>query len=259
LSELKSEIDKVKSDITVGTSNNSISLQSLKVAKKPTFNSLPPAVGKITPDEVKIRTIIHDIHRRKSNVVICGLPEPVVADENEKREADRITVINMFEEHLDVKPSLSHLGCVRLGKLETHNHKPRKLLVHLSSEVAATSILKSASLLRRSDDPVIASSIFVNPDFCPADAKIAYEKRQRKRERRNGEGASHSSIQDSIQDSTQDRANNEMNLAAQTASTVVAAATADMPRSSSSTLVTPTTSGTSVTLAEASWNKQPFQ
>ena len=131
-------------------------------------------------------------------------------------------------------------------------------MVHLSSEVAATSILKSASLLRRSDDPVIASSIFVNPDFCPADAKIAYEKRQRKRERQNGEGASHSTIQDSIQDSTQDSTNNEMNLAAQTASTVVAAATADMPRSSSAILVTSTTSGTSVTLAEASWNQNPF-
>jgi len=78
VSGLKSEIDKVKSDITVGTPDNSTSLQSLEVAKKPTYNSLPLAVGKIMPDEVQIRTIIHDIHRRKSNVVICGLPEPVV-------------------------------------------------------------------------------------------------------------------------------------------------------------------------------------
>ena len=222
MSGLKCEIDKVKSDITVMTSNHSRSQQFLNAAKQPTNDSSSdstPSVGGIMPDEVKIRTIVHDINRRKSNVVICGLPEPVSANETEKRDADRNTVVSIFEEHLDVKPSLSHLGCVRLGKIESHVNKPRKLLVHFSSEAAANSILKCASLLRRSDDPAIASNVFINPDMSPADAKIAYEKRQRKRELRNGGGTSHSSTHDSIQDSSHENEsnnNNKVNLAGST-------------------------------------------
>jgi len=119
-------------------------------------------------------------------------------------------------------------------------------LVYLSSETAATSIRKSASLLRRSDDPVIASNVFINPDLSPADAKVAYEKRQRKRERRNGGGASHSSTQDSIQDSVN---NNKVNLTE---------STANLHRSSSAISNVPGTSATSATPVEASMNNQPF-
>ena len=62
---LKCEIDKVKSDITLITSKHNSSQQFLNVAKQPTNNSSSPAVGGIVPDEVKIRTIVHAINRRK--------------------------------------------------------------------------------------------------------------------------------------------------------------------------------------------------
>ena len=38
--------------------------------------------------------------------------------------------------------------------------------------------------MRRSDDPNVASSVYINPDLSPAEAALAYEKRQQRREAR---------------------------------------------------------------------------
>jgi len=45
-------------------------------------------------------------------------------------------------------------------------------------------VLTAAKRLRRSDDPNIASSVYINLDLSPAEAALAYEKRQQRREAR---------------------------------------------------------------------------
>ena len=62
--------------------------------------------------------------------------------------------------------------------------KPRKLLVHLTSENIATDLLVEAKKLRYSDDPILASTVYLNPDMSPAESKLAYERRQQRRARR---------------------------------------------------------------------------
>jgi len=52
------------------------------------------------------------------------------------------------------------------------------------SEFAATSLLSVAKELRTSDNATIAANVYINPDLSPADAKLAFEQRQRKRERK---------------------------------------------------------------------------
>ena len=76
--------------------------------------------------------------------------------------------------------SLSCLGSRRLGKV-CQQKASRKLLVHLTSEQATTDVLTKAKKLRYSDDPVVASTVYINPDLSPAASQLAYEKHQRKR------------------------------------------------------------------------------
>jgi len=136
----------------------------------------------ISFSRIEISKVLHDINRRKSNVVISGLPEPSDYNDLDKRSAGLNNLFShMCEELLDIKPSISRLGCKRLGESTDFVNKPRKLLVYRSSDTAATELLKSAKLLRRSDDPFIAAHVFINPDLSPADSKIAFEKRERTR------------------------------------------------------------------------------
>ena len=82
-----------------------------------------------------------------------------------------------------MKPALSKLGCRRLGKATGSDTKPRRLFVHLTSEQNAQDLLSSAkALLRKSHDHYIASTIYFNPDLTAAEAKLAFEQRQRRRE-----------------------------------------------------------------------------
>jgi len=70
------------------------------------------------------------------------------------------------------------MGCWRLEKrIDT---KPRRLLVHLTTEQNAQD-LSARTVLRNNSDQYIASSLFINPDLTPADAKLAYERRQKRR------------------------------------------------------------------------------
>ena len=53
----------------------------------------------------------------------------------------------------------------------------------MKSESAANAILHGAKELRRSGDPRIASSVFINADLTPTEATLAYEGRVKRRER----------------------------------------------------------------------------
>jgi len=136
-----------------------------------------------TDTEAVVSKVLHDAHRRRKNVIISGLPEAVGNCEADRRAADLTMFERLCEEHLDVKPATSHLGCRRLGKLADHTNKPRKLLIYLNSETGASSVLNSAKLLRRSSDAEIAANVFINPDLSPTESKIAFDLRQQKRAR----------------------------------------------------------------------------
>ena len=64
------------------------------------------------------------------------------------------------------------------------NHRPRRLLIRLTSEENATHILTAAKRLRHSDDQYVATSVYINRDLSPTEAKLAYEKREQRRARK---------------------------------------------------------------------------
>jgi len=66
-------------------------------------------------------------------------------------------------------------------KSSTASQQPRKLLVHLASEQATTDILPEAKKLRKSDNPAVATAVFINPDHSPAKVKLTFVQRQRRR------------------------------------------------------------------------------
>jgi len=132
----------------------------------------------------KVCKTVNDMNRRKKNIVVTGLPEVASdSDETETRRIDEAAFSTFCEENLTVKPAMSKLGCRRLGKANGSGTKPRRLLVHLTSEQNAQDLLSSAkAILRKSHDHYIASAVYFNPDLTAAEAKVAFEQRQRRRE-----------------------------------------------------------------------------
>lgn len=137
---------------------------------------------------LEIHRTHQDAERRKRNVVITGLPEPNTENVNninnveDDKEADNVAFSKFCEEHLSVKPALARSGCMRLGKRT--GQRPRRLLVRLTSESSAASLLAAAKSLRQSEDTYVATSVYINADLTPLEAKLAYEKRQARRDRR---------------------------------------------------------------------------
>jgi PHD-finger len=136
------------------------------------------------------RTVL-DATKRKCNVIVTGLPE--ATGEDAKTE-DHAAFVRFCEENLSVKPVVSHKGCVRLGKHT--NAKPRRLLVHLTSESSATSLLNASKNLKRTDQ---TKGFYVNPDLSPLQAQLAFEQRQRRRATSRPVGSSSSLSADSAE------------------------------------------------------------
>ena len=138
----------------------------------------------------QVRLEIHRTHqdaeRRKRNVVITGLPEPNSENVNsaeDDKEADNVAFSKFCEKHLSVKPALARSGCMRLGK--RIGQRPRRLLVRLTSESSATSLLAAAKSLRQSEDTYVATTVYINADLTPLEAQLAYEQRKARRDRRS--------------------------------------------------------------------------
>jgi len=65
------------------------------------------------------------------------------------------------------------------------SNQPRRLLVHLTSELNAQDLLTSdRAVLKNNPDKHIASTVYFNPDLTPTEACLAFEKRQKKRSAR---------------------------------------------------------------------------
>lgn len=156
-------------------------------------NALVGSAGTATADahvapnlSQEIHNTIADITRRKRNIVVSGLPENDDYDnanggEDPEKAADKAAFLAVCEEHFSIKPSLSKAGCQRLGKRVEGSQRPRKLLVHLDSELSASTLLEEARKLRKSTDSYIAENVYMNPDLSPAGLKLAYNKRRQRR------------------------------------------------------------------------------
>ena len=149
--------------------------------------------AKAAPSDIDVSIEVHrtlaDKDKRKCNVVITGLPEEISSAHDDSTvsgstTADEIAFLKLCEENLSTKPILSHLGCRRLGKPRQDDRRPRKLLVHLTSESSVSALLSEAKKLRHSDDSVVASNVYINPDLSPAELQLAFERRQARRTRR---------------------------------------------------------------------------
>jgi len=123
-----------------------------------------------------IHRTINDISRRKQNVIVSGLPEDDLID-------DQTAFHQLCTNDLSITPAV--VSCTRLG-VETTG-RPRRLLVKLRSEESAAALLRVAPALRQSEDLYISTLVYINPDLSPTAAKLAYEKRQRRREARQQE------------------------------------------------------------------------
>ena len=132
--------------------------------------------------QLEFHRTYQDITRRKQNVVVSGMPEVCDGGSTSDNTADNEAFIKFCEENLSVKPPLARRGCIRLGK--TDGVRPRRLLVHLTSETSATNILMASKALRRNDDDYISKSVYFNPDLSPTEAKLAYERREKRRQHR---------------------------------------------------------------------------
>jgi hypothetical protein len=119
-----------------------------------------------------VYTAVKDISRRKQNVIVTGLPE---SDDITDREA----FLELCSSRLSVKPFIDDKACKRIGK-----SNPRRLLVRLKSETAATELLSVARRLRGADR-YTAEHIYINPDLTPAEAKAAFEARKKRRDQKS--------------------------------------------------------------------------
>jgi len=116
---------------------------------------------------------IKDSERQILNVIVTGIPETT---------DDARAFSDLCEQHLTIKPSLSQRGVVCLGTMTSESNRPRRLLVHLSSEHAATKLLRSAKTLRRSNDKYIAENVYLNADMTRQESKEANERRVKRRQ-----------------------------------------------------------------------------
>lgn len=56
-------------------------------------------------------------------------------------------------------------------------------MIRLQSKECVRAVIAAAKNLRVSDDEYVRCSVYINADLSPAEAKQAYERRQRRRER----------------------------------------------------------------------------
>ena len=125
--------------------------------------------------QLEVHRVLHDTAKRKFNVIVTGLPETShEGSEIHKQDCEAFT--KFCEENLTVKPPLARKGCIRIGKRD--KERPRKLLVHLTSEASAASLIAASKNLQRTG-PV--KNFYINPDLSRAEAQLAFEQRQKRR------------------------------------------------------------------------------
>lgn len=120
-------------------------------------------------------TAVHvDLQHKKSrqnSVVVSGLPP--CSDTTDKNLVD-----GLFIGELGLQVHI--MSCRRFGR--NTEHKPQPILVSLSSVSEADTVISMAKKLRHSSDSHVRSHIFINAYLTQAEARAAFELRQRRRQ-----------------------------------------------------------------------------
>jgi len=107
---------------------------------------------------------------RIRNFVVKGLS---VNSHDDKRRIEELC-----QNELNVSPEI--VSCRRLGKVITGKVQP--VLVTVSSEEDARSVISLARNLRRSNDAFVRDNVYINPDLTKAQADAAYQARRHRRQ-----------------------------------------------------------------------------
>jgi len=148
--------------------------------------SVPPSTVRQDPQAQQHNAMRQDVmtsvyldlslkERRAKNIVISGL-----ANSNSDTDA----VHHLL--HSECNYSIPVVSCRRIGRPSEDRIQP--IVVTLQSKDDAKYLVENAKLLRESADPVIRSSVYLNADLTPAEARAAYELRCRRRERTQNRG-----------------------------------------------------------------------
>ena len=116
--------------------------------------------------------------QRANNIVITGMPPTQSPDHEIKAVVELLA--SEFDWDKELWPGVSVARCRRLGKPQEGKCQP--LLVTLDSQTQADFYIKNARELRKSSQSEIRNNVFINPDLTPAEAKAAYELRQRRKQ-----------------------------------------------------------------------------
>lgn len=108
--------------------------------------------------------------RRAKNIVISGLCT--------SSQSDKVSVENLCNSEFGFTPQI--VKCRRLGLPRDDRVQP--LLVVLETTNDSEFLIKNARCLRRSANPAIRDSVYINPDLTKAEALTAYHRRCRRRE-----------------------------------------------------------------------------
>lgn len=174
-------IDQVVSTLNLRIDN--IEQKLIELNKQSVRKEVSPDAGATSPipasndqnDTVKtllaVETEKAERVKRSCNVIISGLPP-----QSGVHDADIFSVF--CDEHLTVKPLPVRDSCRRLGKPAVN--RPAKLRITLTSSQAVDDLIQSATILRKSNDP-LAKGVYINRDLTVMEAQEAYELRVKKR------------------------------------------------------------------------------
>ena len=113
-----------------------------------------------------------DRERRKCNLVIYNLPEPIASNVKDRTQQDKNVFSQLVSSELKIE-NINLLKCIRLGK-KTSNNKARPLLVSVTEASTKYNILKKASQLRHSSSH---SKVYISPDMTRKEREAAKELR----------------------------------------------------------------------------------
>ena len=127
-----------------------------------------------------VHTEIHEKERRKHNVIINGLKR----DRTSKIQDDISNFLDICYKYLDFDDMDDHIvpaRCRRLGSFIAGKIQP--LLISFDTPRFPEQLLEVAKDLRLANDDYVSQHIYIGADLTPAEAELAFERRQQRRAR----------------------------------------------------------------------------
>lgn len=108
----------------------------------------------------KFQTEKDEQEKRKCNIVVSNMPESEASTGEERKREDITKLVDVIKDELRLNIRVEN--AFRAGKKQ--ENRPRILIVTLSSEASKWDVLKTAKLLRESEDEVVRN-IYINKDL----------------------------------------------------------------------------------------------